>query len=916
MPNELHCPNGHLWEMSLDGNFTEELAAMVCPICGAACDAPSPRSEKVALSSPELTRVENREVDSEEHLPRIPGYQVIGVLGVGGMGQVFKAKDLRLDRLVALKTVSRDHASPEMRLRFRVEGKALAKLDHPNIVKIYDVDEHLGSPYFSFEYLEGGSLDHKLAGNPQTPQTSARLIETLARAIHWAHQKGIVHRDLKPANILLTLDGQPKITDFGLAKRLEDDSFQTRTGDILGTPAYMAPEQSTGDAALVGPPADVYALGVILYEMLTGRPPFRGVNTLETLQLIRSAEPVPPNRLRPGVPRDLETICLKCLEKVPARRYASGEELAEDLNRFLTHQSIRASRTTLPVRVTRWMWRKPELAALVVVINIAVLAFALLAAWSFVRLRDLASRADNRSRIARSVVDDLYSQFAEEWLAEEPYRDPIRQDFLEKAVRLYQEFAKESPFDPTLQQETAQAHYRLGQIYRILNRNAEAQSAYGQAISIQRRIARESSANQSYRQDLGNSYASIGELFRQTEELDAAESNYRKAIELQIVLVTETPTNSTFKSELARSHYNLAIALVDTGRPEESELHLAKAIELLGQLHEAFPTKADFRHELARCFINRGVMNKDKNAIELAEADYRRAIELLRPLTTTTRMTSSESYATNRVVFRADLAVAYRNLGNLWLGQGKLDEALTEMARAAEILSLLVSDFPQRPAYQQRLADTYNSLAGVHAQKRKLDDAEKNYDMAKSLQQRLVKEHDDVMEYRQQLGITLGNLAWLRSENADWQDARALYQQSIECLREAYQRNPHNATCIRGLCNQFQSLAETNIRLGDHAAAVSAAKTMIDFAEDRAQVCYFAACFLSRCSALAKMKSSFEGHSSLADEYAEQAIAFLRKASDAGDVRRLSNEQEIFQPISDRQPFQDALAALDRRPKS
>ena len=236
------------------------------------------------------------------------------------MGVVYKARHLKLQRLVALKMIlpGRDLSEGDRdQERFLSEARAVAQFQHPHLVQIYEIGEHDGQPYFSLELLEGGNLSRKLAGTPQPAAAAAALVETLARAVDYAHQKGIVHRDLKPSNILLTADGTPKIADFGLAKQLDQDTNLTDAGGILGTPSYMAPEQAWGESDAVGPAADIYALGVILYEMLTGRPPFKAANKWQTVELVRLQEPVPPRRLVPQVPRDLELICLRCLEKEP-----------------------------------------------------------------------------------------------------------------------------------------------------------------------------------------------------------------------------------------------------------------------------------------------------------------------------------------------------------------------------------------------------------------------------------------------------------------------------------------------------------------------------------------------------------------------------------------------------------------------
>jgi predicted Ser/Thr protein kinase len=287
--------------------------------------------------------------------PVIPGYDILDELGRGGMGVVYKARQKGLNRLVALKVIRGDEVSVEDLVRFRVEAEAVARLQHPNIVQIYEIGEANGRPYFSLEYVDGGSLSARLHGKPHPPRRAAELILTLARAMHHAHEKGIVHRDLKPANVLLARSDrayaipfaegeteryEPKITDFGLAKRLDAGRGLTRSGDVIGTPAYMAPEQAGGSTRDVGPASDVYALGVILYEMLTGRVPFVGPTLVDTLIRVRTEEPALPRLFQPDLPRDLETICLKCLAKEPYQRYATARDLADDLQRFLAGQPI------------------------------------------------------------------------------------------------------------------------------------------------------------------------------------------------------------------------------------------------------------------------------------------------------------------------------------------------------------------------------------------------------------------------------------------------------------------------------------------------------------------------------------------------------------------------------------------------
>lgn len=297
--------------------------------------------------------------------PAIPGYTVLGELGRGGMGVVFLARQNGLNRLVALKMIlAGDLAGPEAAARFLAEAEAVARLQHPQVVQIYRIGDHGGRPFLEMEYVPGGSLADRLDGTPWPARDAAKLVESLARAVHHAHRSGIIHRDLKPANILLTAEGLPKLTDFGLAKSLGADVGLTQTGSIIGSPSYMAPEQAEGGKRLVGPTVDVYALGAVLYEQLTGRPPFKAATVLETLEQVRTAEPAAPAKLQPGLALDIETIVLKCLQKDPQRRYTEAEALAEDLRRFVAGEPILARPVGRLERGFKWARRRPLIAAL------------------------------------------------------------------------------------------------------------------------------------------------------------------------------------------------------------------------------------------------------------------------------------------------------------------------------------------------------------------------------------------------------------------------------------------------------------------------------------------------------------------------------------------------------------------------
>ncbi len=387
------------------------------------------------LSSPERA-------DAEPPCGRIGDYELIEEVARGGMGVVFKARQVSLNRIVAVKMVlAGQFASGSDVIRFRAEAEAAARLQHPNIVAIHEVGEHDGQHFFSMDFVDGPSLTEIIREQPLPPRDAAALLKTLAEAVQYAHEKGVVHRDLKPSNVLMerressdegrepecprretsssgsgpsTLDPRPRITDFGLAKRIEGGSDLTGTGQILGTPSYMPPEQAAGRNDEIGPASDVYSLGAILYESVSGRPPFRAQSPLDTLVQVLETEPVPLRLLNPAVPRDLETIAMKCLQKDSRRRYATAGELADDLRRFLAGEPIRARAVSRVERAWRWCRRRPGWAAMIGVSVAALLLITAGSVWFSGRLRQQLARTEEKQHeleiaLARQVAERLDS---------------------------------------------------------------------------------------------------------------------------------------------------------------------------------------------------------------------------------------------------------------------------------------------------------------------------------------------------------------------------------------------------------------------------------------------------------------------------------------------------------------------------
>lgn len=338
-------------------------------------------------------------------LRRVGDYELMEEIARGGMGIVYRARQITLNRIVALKVVLAGRfASREQALRFRVEAEATARLRHPHIVAIHETGEHEGTPFFSMDFMPGGTLAGLVRERPLPALEAARLLRLLAGAVHYAHEQGILHRDLKPSNVLLDEDGLPRLTDFSLAKRFQQESFLTVTGQVLGSPNFMPPEQADAGLGKAGRPSDVYGLGAILFYLLTGRPPFLGNTVAETLQQTVHSEPVSPRLLNPSVPADLATICLKCLEKDPARRYPTAHALGEEVDRFLNHEPIRAHPATAVMRTVKWMRRKPAVAALVVALHV-VFALGLAGVfWQWWRAEANAQRATEEWRRAEGSL--------------------------------------------------------------------------------------------------------------------------------------------------------------------------------------------------------------------------------------------------------------------------------------------------------------------------------------------------------------------------------------------------------------------------------------------------------------------------------------------------------------------------------
>lgn len=850
---------------------------IVCPQCGAPL-APTDRDSENRWVCPQCGCKVARPAAPSAPFPAFEDYEILDVLGRGGMGVVYRARQRSLGRLVALKMIrTGDQASPRERARFRMEAEAAARLQHPHIVQIYEVGEQSGSPYLALEFIDGVSLAQVLGGRPQPPRESARLIESLARAIHYAHQRGIVHRDLKPANILLApgspvdggsrsstarlerselgpsgsggkpatadspLAGSPKITDFGLAKQLdsafdserpEPAGIQTQTGAILGTPNYMAPEQAAGRSRAIGPATDVYALGTILYEMVTGRPPFQGASVLETLEQVRTQEPVPPRRLQGRLARDLETICLKCLEKEPAHRYATAEALAEDLRRYLAGEPILARPASFWERSAKWARRRPALAALITV-SVAAIVVLLAGGLSYhVRLRAALTRAERQQARATlnfdqalDAVDRMLLRGSSERLADIPETAEVRQKLLEDALEFFQQLLedKENP-DETVRLQMARTHERRGLVLRFLNRVSESEAAFGEGIALVEALQAAHPADPTYPSVLAGLHLNRGQLYAEALRRSDAEAEFHEAIRLWQPLSPERPE---VDAQLALCYQSMANSLLEIGRSTEAEEWQKQALALRQTIVRRLPERAEAQHALAQSYYNQATLYVNTGRQRLAEPACREAIAIWEPMvrgqpqnwdvkdslahayTALAQCLSEtskdhEHYYQEAVRLAEEIAAQHRrqparqatlayylhHLGSYYQTVKRPRDAVAQYERAAAILERLNRDYPANGGFIRQRTETLQNLGLAYFQLGQREPARKTLEQARDLIEPRARAHPAEVHENLLLAAIFLNLGLEAQARGAYSAMLDDYTRALEVAQVQYQRDP------------------------------------------------------------------------------------------------------------------------------
>jgi serine/threonine protein kinase/tetratricopeptide (TPR) repeat protein len=694
--------------------------------------------------------------EPESSVPGVLGdYRIIHEVGRGGMGVVYEAEQLSLSRRVALKVLPfAATMDPKQLQRFQNEARAAASLHHPNIAPVYGVGSDRGVHYYAMHFIDGRPLTDLVreggrdpfwrpstrAGpaGTQVPDTVpvawaatalargpaewhrqvAELGIQAAEALEYAHSVGIVHRDVKPGNLMI--QGEPGaagvrlwVTDFGLAKF--GDTGMTVSGDLLGTLRYMSPEQALARHGLVDHRTDVYSLGATLYELLTGRPLISGDDRQAVLRQIAFEEPVRPRRLAPALSRDLETVLLKCLEKSPELRYPTAKELADDLRRFLSHESPRARRPTPFQRGRKWAKRHAAILSTAASTAILMLVVGATLLWQENnRTRTALAHAQAQRSLARRTVDQMYTEVAESWLASSPRMTAVQRDFLLKALAFYEEFAQEEGTDPVVKYETAQAYRRVGDIQRKLWRYPEAEAAYRAAIRLLRELAELDPGRGQYRFDLARCSTTLGYVLDDTGRVNEALAAHRTGLEIIDGLVAEFPEDASYRAAAGNSSSNLANTSQSVGRYEEAETLFARGLDTFGALVTEFPADQSYVYGGAICLESMGEMLLESGQLVRSEQCYRRALPQFELL-----LAASPEHPG----YRHNQAKVFRGLGDLSLRTGDLEAARTWFEKALAAEEQLSRDYPQVPWYPEGVACALQGLGKVHAARGRTSEA-------------------------------------------------------------------------------------------------------------------------------------------------------------------------------------------------
>jgi tetratricopeptide (TPR) repeat protein/predicted Ser/Thr protein kinase len=753
-------------------------------------------------------------------------YEVERELGRGGMGVVYRARQVSLNRPVALKMIKSGVLADDAELRrFQNEAEAVALLDHPGIVAVYEVGEHDGQRYFSMQLVEGDNLAVRLASYKDDPEAVARLVAAAAEAVHHAHMRGILHRDLKPANILVDVEGHAHVTDFGLAKRVEAAMDLTVTGALLGTPAYMSPEQAAGRRGTITTATDVYGLGAILYSLLAGRAPYGGATAIETIDAVRNNPPEPPTKVNSKVPRDLETIALKCLEKDPRRRYASAQGLADDLHNWLESRPIAARRVGQAERAWLWCKRKPGVAALAASVAIAVVggtaAVIAVQAKANTDLRAANRRVEQRYNLAVDAIGTFHTGVSEDFLLREPQFKELRDRLIRSASDFYEKLGAllERDADPASRRALLQANYELASLADKVGREEDALTLHRRVLAAREALAAAPGADRTLAVDVARSRLAVGMVLEAMSRTEEALESYHRAQTALAPAAGGPPAEAAARSAYADARYRTAWLLRKVGRPTEA-LHAAEeARDLQAVLAAADPKDRDRQAALARSHNLVGLQLKEAGQPSKALASLEAALAVRRKLARDHPEIAQ---------YHVELANTQENAG--WLMNfTRPADARTALEAARVIRQELAETHPAVARFQSDLAKSLQELGwDLLANRRKPSDALPQFEKALAIRKRLVQDHPEVADYESDLarslkylGLAQGVLGGHADEREAHQSARAVLQKLADAHPDVTQYQMELAEChsiISGLLRDERKTAEALVELRNELA--------------------------------------------------------------------------------------------------
>ncbi|HZL88557.1 MAG TPA: protein kinase [Pirellulaceae bacterium] len=739
--------------------------------------------------------------------PEIPGFEIEGELGRGGMGVVYRARQISADRIVALKVVRSDVldsmplASRANTLeRFKHEAQAAAKLEHDNLVTVYEVGQAKGLCYYAMKYVEGQSLYDMLRDGPLENRRAARYLEPIARALHLAHEKRILHRDLKPHNILVDeRSDRPLLADFGLAKFVERQQDLTLAGEVMGTPSYMSPEQAL-DPAHVTASADVYSLGATLYHLITGRPPFLSASLAETIRQICEIEPVPPWVLNPDIDRDLETICLKCLQKEPSRRYDSAGALADDLARYLDGRPIVARPVGTVERLWRWCRRNPILSSMIATAATFAVVAVVAIIVGYVQTAAALAKAEQNLDQALEVVNDLFTRFSEDELLNEPGMQPLRKDLLNRALKHYNNLLAQSSKDSRVQDEVAAAQFRVGKITDLIGAPDAALHHLGIAREMQEKLLAERPNDAKRLRALADTLNALGSLHNEKKKSPGkALEAYQGAAKIRSQLVDAEPDNRDAKRLLANTWMHLGIVEGMQGNLSRAREEINRAQNLRLKLIEQDPEFGKARRDLAMGYFQIAKLEQSQaNRADQAAAHLKDAIQQF------TELPIEESRSlTNRF----NLSVCYRLLGNVYLSQNRLADAIENYDQASAILQSLAAGNPDVVDYQRDLITLSLSNGGLCWEENRLPAAQAAFSQAITTAAQLARRYPEESQYRKERASALSGLGRVLLDRGDRTAAAKTLAEARDKLQDLVKEFPKDETLKARLADTLADLA-------------------------------------------------------------------------------------------------------------